>query len=70
MRTPQPGDRIRLVAMPDDPNPIPPGAVGTVTAVRQHGPWAQVDVDWDNGRKLMLVVPPDEVEVIPDAVRK
>jgi hypothetical protein len=65
MHTPQPGDRIRLVAMPDDPNPIQPGTMGTVTVVRPHGTWAQVDVAWDNGRKLMLVVPPDQVEVVP-----
>jgi hypothetical protein len=36
MTTPQPGDRIQLVAMPDDPDPIPPGATGTVTAIRQY----------------------------------
>jgi hypothetical protein len=65
MHTPQPGDRIRLLAMPDDPDPIPPGTTGTVTAVRQNGTWAQVDVNWDNGRTLMLVVPPDQVEVLP-----
>jgi hypothetical protein len=51
--------------MPDDPDPIPPGTTGTVTAVRQNGTWAQVDVNWDNGRTLMLVVPPDQVEVLP-----
>ena len=64
MPMPQPGDRIRLLAMPDDPDPIPPGATGTVTAVRQQRTWAQVDVKWDNGRTLMLVVPPDEFEVV------
>lgn len=41
--------------MTDGPDPISPGSTGTVTAVRQHGTWSQVDVDWDNGRKLMLV---------------
>ena len=65
MTTPQPGDRIRLLAMPDDPNPIPPGTTGTVTAVRQYRTWAQVDVAWDSGRTLMLVVPPDQFEVMP-----
>ena len=68
MITPKPGDRIRLVAMPEDPDPILPGATGTVTAVRQYGfgrdAWQQVDVDWDDGRTLMLVVPPDEFEVL------
>jgi hypothetical protein len=70
MTAPQPGDRIRLVAMPDDPDPIPIGTTGTATAARQHGTWAQVDVTWDNGRTLMLVVPPDHFEVIPNAVKK
>ena len=48
MNTPQPGDQIRLLAMSDDPDPIPPGTTGTVIAVRQHGSWSQVDVKWDN----------------------
>jgi hypothetical protein len=65
MIMPQSGDRIRLVAMLDDPDPIPPGTTGTVTGVRQQRTWAQVDVKWDNGRMLMLVVPPDEFEVMP-----
>jgi hypothetical protein len=70
MTTPQPGERIRLVAMPDDPDPIPLGSTGTVTAVRQYRTWAQVDVKWDSGRTLMLVVPPDQFEVISDAARR
>ena len=65
MNVPKVGDRIRLIHMPDDPDPIKPGATGTVTAVRPHdfgfpSPWTQIDVAWDNGRKLMLSVPPDE----------
>jgi hypothetical protein len=67
MITPKPGDRIRVIAMPDDPHPIPPGTTGSVTAVRHMGTWSQVDVDWDNGRQLMLVVPPDQIEVIGPA---
>lgn len=59
----QPGDRLRLVSMPDDPNPIPSGSEGTVVAVRlatwQGKPCKYVDVDWDNGRGLSLVMPPD-----------
>jgi hypothetical protein len=33
MTAPKPGDRIRLVAMLDDADPIPTGTTGTVTAV-------------------------------------
>ena len=67
-RTPRPGDRIRLVAMADDPDPIMPGQTGTVTGVAQHGcdesTWHQIDVAWDNGRTLMLVCPPDIFEIV------
>jgi hypothetical protein len=56
--------------MSDDPDPILDGTTGTFAAVRQHRTWSQVDVDWDNGRKLMLVVPPDQVEVLGGDVKK
>ena len=59
----KPGDRIRLIEM-DDPDPVPVGSRGTVVAIYQHSDWLQVDVDWDNGRGLMLTVPPDRVEVL------
>lgn len=57
----QSGDRIRLVKMVDDPNPVEPGTEGTVT---DAGPGiydgeTQVHVDWDNGRTLSLISPPD-----------
>ena len=65
---PKPGDRIRLVAMQDDPDPIHPGSVGTVVRVDRHGDgrevWHQIDVAWDNGRALMLVSPPDAFEIV------
>ena len=57
------GQRIRLVAMIDDPAPLAVGSLGTVTAVRNLGDWLQIDVDWDCGRALMLSVPPDLCEV-------
>ena len=62
------GDRIRLVSMLDDPDPIRPGTTGTVTHVSCHDwgrqSWQQISVAWDNGRTLMLVVPPDEFESV------
>ena len=67
---PKPGQRIELVAMPDDPNPIAAGSRGTVKRVRQVGlptnGFLQVDVDWDNGRAVMLSVPPDQFRIIDD----
>lgn len=66
----RPGQRIELVAMIDDPYPVEPGARGTVHRVDVRGTGAnaflQVDVDWDNGRLLMLAVPPDQYRVIED----
>jgi hypothetical protein len=70
---PSTGDRIRLVAMNDDPDPIRAGQIGTVVGVYRHeGPeaWHQIDVAWDNGRTLMLVSPPDLFEIIAAAEAK
>jgi hypothetical protein len=65
---PRIGDRIRLIAMPDYPDPIEPGAIGSVTDVGRHGEgsdaWWQIDVDWDDGRTLMLSSPPDRYEIV------
>ncbi len=58
------GDRIRLVSMPQDPDPIPVGSLGTVVAVYDHHDWTQVDVDWDSGRSLMLTMPEDCIDII------
>lgn len=59
------GDRVRLLSMTDDPDPIPAGTTGTVTGVYPLSDWTQVDVDWGNGRSLMLSIPPDVVERLP-----
>jgi hypothetical protein len=61
------GDRIRLVAMPNDPAPQQVGELGTVTGCRRNSGddgWFQIDVAWDNGRTLMLASPPDEFEIV------
>ena len=58
------GDRIRLIQMVDDPDPIPAGTIGTVTEIHIHSDWTQIEVSWENGRKLMLVSPPDKFEII------
>ena len=68
--TPRAGDRVLLVAMHDDPDPIQSGQMGTVVSVSRHGSgkdaWQQIDVTWDNGRTLMLVSPPDRFEIVRD----
>lgn len=84
---PETGDRIRLIEMGSDPDPIPPGSTGTVTSVTtfeypvpssshdwedgkpvgdpRPGPdiEAQVHVDWDGDRSLILLVPVDRFEI-------
>ncbi len=72
-RLPQKGDRVRLLRMQDDPDPIAPGTTGTVVSAARHGfgkdAWAQIDISWDNGRSLMMVTPPDELKIIQSADR-
>jgi hypothetical protein len=60
---PHPGQRIELVRMAADPNPVPPGTLGTVLKVDKWGcrPGAyNVQVAWDNGRTLALLTECDE----------
>ncbi len=64
-----PGDRIRLIKMSDDPEPIEPNTTGTVKKVGTVYMFNEdhLYVDWDNGRTLSLLVGTDEFEVIePD----
>ena len=56
-----PGTRVRLVRMPDDPNPVPEGTTGTVLAVDGAG---QLLMQWDNGRSLSLLPGVDSFEVL------
>ena len=61
------GDRIRLIHMPEDPDPIHEGSLGTVRAIHPHHGWTQIEVDWDNGRQLMLSMPDDVIEILTTA---
>jgi hypothetical protein len=66
-----PGDTIRLVNMPDDPNPIEPGTVGVVKEI-SFGPSFNEDyltVNWENGRSLKLIVGLDEFDRIKDSIK-
>jgi hypothetical protein len=45
-----------VIAMPDDSDPIPAGATGTVLAVTE-GPYAQVDVAWDDSSRTLALLP-------------
>ena len=55
------GTRVRLLNMPDDPQPILPGTTGTVMGVDDAG---QLLMKWDNGRALSLLPGTDSFEVI------
>ncbi len=58
------GDRIRLIAMVDDPDPIPAGATGTVLSV-SDGPLGQIAVAWDDSARTLALVPGvDHFEII------
>ena len=68
------GKRCKLVHMSDDPNPIEQGATGTINLIgplQNHSPivphgheWRQIGVKWDNGRSLLVILPPDQIELI------
>ena len=47
-----PGTRIELNSMGSDSDPVPPGTRGTVYSVNSYG---DIEMDWDNGRKLSLI---------------
>jgi hypothetical protein len=57
------GDRIRLIEMVEDLDPIPPGTFGTVNEepMLLTDCWA-IPVQWENGRTHALLMPPDEAE--------
>ena len=59
------GTRIRLIAMPNDPDPIAKGTTGTVNHV-ESGSLPQIEVAWDNGRSLSLIPGVDSFETIED----
>lgn len=53
------GDRVVLESMDNDPNPVPIGIEGTI----RHIGGGVVNVDWDNGRSLGLIIGVDQFTV-------
>jgi len=56
------GDRIKLVNMVDDPNPMEPGSEGEVTYVDKR--MEVIGIRWDSGRTLSLIQGVDEYEIL------
>ena len=54
------GTRVIVYSM-SDPRPVPCGTAGTVNHVDDI---ATIHVDWDNGRRLGLIVGEDSFEVL------
>ena len=64
MQSIRPGDHIRLIAMPDDSDPISAGSEGVVVEVTT-GPLAQITVEWIGiDRSLALVPGVDVFEIV------
>ncbi|MDD3052607.1 MAG: DUF4314 domain-containing protein [Candidatus Cloacimonetes bacterium] len=53
--------RIRLIEMPDDPNPIQSGTEGTILFVDDAG---TIHVLWDDGRTLGVIKGVDNYEIL------
>lgn len=61
--TVEPGDRIEMIQMADDPAPIEAGTKGTVITIDGIG---QIHVNWDNGRSLAIIPEEDRFKIIED----
>ena len=60
------GQTVELISMENDPDPIPSGTKGKITKVNPT-PFdgeIQLCVDWENGRKLMLIYPVDKFKIV------
>jgi hypothetical protein len=62
------GDKIKLIKMPDDPNPIASGMVGTITGIQEA--YSEGDVPltyvvlWENGKTRNVLVGVDRFELL------
>lgn len=61
---PRIGDRVVLIMMGDDPDPVPPGSIGTINYVTGDSMGYIIGVQWDSGRSLSLVEPADKWDFV------
>lgn len=54
------GKRIKLGSMVDESRPVPSGTMGTIT----HEGGGVLNVNWDNGRQLGVIVGEDKYEIL------
>jgi hypothetical protein len=54
------GKRIKLISMVNEPNPIESGSEGTITNIG----FDVMTVQWDNGRKLGVIIGEDIYEIL------
>jgi hypothetical protein len=64
-----PGDRIEVLDMPFARRNLGPGVQGTVEAVQDLAPdtatmSTRATVRADDGRKLLVIIPPDQIKII------
>jgi hypothetical protein len=56
------GDRIELVSMWDDPDPLLPGDKGIILRIEPYS--KTIEVNWDSGRTLSLIHDHDQFKII------
>jgi len=60
----QAGNRIRLDWTDDEYTRLQPGSEGVVTGVRDHEPYPQIHVKWDEGSNLSLIPGVDRFTIL------
>ena len=65
---PLPGDTIEMINMEDDWSPIKPGTKGVVEDISTQrfsdGYEEHLDVNWEDGRTLKVIIPGDEIKIV------